>query len=89
MVLALAYFIVVLIAVLAHCRNYGMLIESKVPAMPVQKLENNTDFQRNAKIINMAGTLEIVLLIVIFIDLIVKLVNDYNVKKTDISCNKV
>ena len=87
--LAILYFLIVLLAVLAHCRNYGMLIEAKVPAMPLSKLENNKDFDSNTNLINIIDKVEIAILVVIFIDLLIKLINDYSVKKIDVSCNKI
>ena len=86
--LALIYFVIVLISVLAHCRNYGILIEAKLPAMPLTK-HPNTVFTANNNLISLIDKLEIALLVVIFIDLLVKLINDYSVKKVDFSCNKI
>ena len=86
--LAIIYFVIVLISVLAHCRNYGMLIEAKLPAMPLSKYPN-TVFTANNNLISIIDKVEIALLVVIFIDLLVKLINDYSVKRVDSSCNKV
>jgi len=81
--LAILYFVIVTLAVFAHCQNYGMLIEAKIPAMPLSKLVNNTDFDSNTNLISILSTIEIILLVVIFIDLLVKLINDYSVKKIE------
>ncbi len=84
------YIVIVILAVFAISKNYGIIINAKIPAMPISKIVNKTDFDSNTNLINILSTIEIILLVVIFIDLLVKLINDYSVKKIETtSCNKV